>query len=87
MKALDTFRKAKLGARHIARLVGVSRVTASLWLNGHCKPHVLLQEKVNLLAVKVADALASGKLPIPEGVSKSEEVKHLNTLFPEIKTS
>ncbi len=87
MKALETFREAGLGARHIAKLVGVSRVTASLWLNGHCKPHVLLQEKVNLLAESIAGALASGKLPIPLGVSKSDQVKYLDDLFSEIKTS
>jgi hypothetical protein len=87
MKALETFREAGLGARHISKLAGVSRVTASLWLNGHCNPHVLLQEKVNLLAEIIDAALASGKLPMPQGVSKSEEVKIIDDLFSEIKTS
>lgn len=87
MKALDTFREAKLASRHIAKLLGVSRVTASLWLNGHSNPHVLLQEKVKQLAEAVSKATENGKLPIPIGVSKSEEVKYLDAIISEIKTS
>lgn len=87
MKALDTFREAKLASRHIAKLLGVSRVTASLWLNGHTSPHVLLQEKVMQLADAVSKATQQGKLPMPEGVSKSEEVKYLDSIISEIKTS
>lgn len=87
MKALDTFRKAKLGPRHVAPMVGVSRVTASLWLNHHSEPHVLLQNKVNELADLIGKALASGELPIPDKVSKSEEVKYLEVTLSKIKTS
>lgn len=87
MQALDTFRQARLESRHVAKLIGVSRVTASLWLNGHSKPHVLLHEKVNLFADAVSKATDAGKLPIPEGVSKSEEVKYLDAIISEIKTS
>lgn len=87
MKALDTFREARLASRHIARLLGVSRVTASLWLNGHSNPHVLLHEKVMQLAEAVSKMTDEGKLPIPFGVSKSEEVKYIDAIISEIKTS
>lgn len=87
MQAIDTFHKAKLRPKHLAPLVGVSRVTASLWLNRHGNPHLLLRNKVNELADLISKALDDGKLPIPERVSKSEEVKYLEVTLSAIKTS
>lgn len=79
MKALDIFLEAELRPRHLAALLGVSRVTASLWLNGHGEPHVLIRKKVDALAELVSKAIESRSLPIPADVSKSEEVEYLKT--------
>lgn len=87
MQAIDTFIAAGLRPKHLSPILGISRVTASIWLNGHGNPHVLLHKKVANLAHLVSKAVDSGKLPIPADVSKSDEVKYLQTILSEIKTS
>lgn len=84
---IDVFLKAKLRPKHVAPLVGVSRVTASLWLNGHGNPHHLIAGKVAKMAQLVSQAISDGKLPIPESVSKSDEVKYLQVTLSERKTA
>lgn len=86
MEALDTFRKAGLRPKHLAPILGVSRVTASIWLNGHGQPHVLIRKKVDALAELVSKALAARKLPIPEDVSKTEEVRYLKVTLAALKS-
>lgn len=86
MKALDAFREAGLRPKHLAPILGISRVTASIWLNGHGDPHVLLRKKVDTLAALVMKALDAGKLPIPEDVSKSEEVEYLKATLTALKS-
>ena len=86
MEALDTFRKAGLRPKHLAPILGVSRVTASIWLNGHGQPHVLIRKKVDALAELVSKAVAARKLPIPEDVSKTEEVKYLKVTLAALKS-
>lgn len=85
MKAIDTFLEAKLRPKHLAPILGVSRVTASVWLNRHGEPHVLLRKKVDILAALVSKALEAGKLPIPSGVNRSEEVKYLQATLSAMK--
>lgn len=84
---IDVFKKAKLRPKHVAPMVGVSRVTASLWLNGHSYPHHLIAGKVANLAQLVSKAMDDGKLPIPDSVSKSDEVKYLEVTLSERKTA
>jgi len=87
MQPIETLKQAGLRPKHIAPALGVSRVTASLWLNGHGNPHVLLRQKVSEFAELVNKAIRCGKLPIPETVSKSDEVKYLQVTLSEIKTA
>ncbi len=87
MQPIETFKQAGLRPKHLAHAIGVSRVTASLWLNGHGNPHVLLRKKVNDYADLVSKAIERGKLPIPSAVSKSDEVKYLEVTLSEIKTT
>lgn len=47
-----------------AKLVGVSRVTASQWINGHAQPHRLLGNRVHEFLRLVKLALDQGKLPL-----------------------
>jgi len=81
MSAVDIFKQAKLAPRHLHRLLGVSRVTVSLWLNGHGSPHRLLEHRVDDLAKRVKQALDEGKLPIPKDVDMSDEVRYVQTVL------
>ena len=47
-----------------AKLVGVSRVTASQWCNGHAQPHRLLANRVTEYLRLVKLAVDSGALPL-----------------------
>lgn len=68
----EPFRKAKLGPADLAKLLQVSRVTASGWLNNRAQPHHLLTERVEALLDNVRGALADGQLPVPYNVSRRE---------------
>lgn len=57
--------KAGIAPRHISTKLGISRVTASNWLNGHTQPHRLLMGVVVELLANVSAAVAAGDLPAP----------------------
>ena len=42
----ETAKRAGLMPHDLARILHVSRVTVSLWFNGHNKPHKLLTARV-----------------------------------------
>lgn len=48
-----------------AKLIGVSRVTASQWYNGHVQPHRLLESRVANFMRTVQAALDQKLLPLP----------------------
>lgn len=56
---------AGLKPRHVAKILDISRVTASQWLNNHTKPHPLLRSKVKLLLESVEQAVDAKTLPAP----------------------
>lgn len=58
-------RDAGLTPQVLGRLIGISRVTASYWLNGHRQPHPLLRRKVVLLLDGVRREVQTGNLPPP----------------------
>lgn len=66
------FRQARLGPVDIAKLLGVSRVTVSGWLNGHAQPHHLLSTRVQGILDNVGHALEAGELPVPHDVNRRE---------------
>lgn len=63
---------AKLGPADLAKLLKISRVTASLWLNGHSRPHQLLHDRVVDLLDAVDKATQAGDLPVPHRISRRE---------------
>lgn len=77
MTPIETFKAAKLEPRHVAKLLKVSRVTASTWLNGHVEPHTLITPKLDKLAVLVQRAMEAGELPFPPGVARQDQVQYL----------
>lgn len=79
-------RDANLLPHEIARVLKVSRVTVSMWVNGHTKPHRLLAEKVAKLLDAITSAIDDGDFPVPPSVKRKEReafirgvlVKHLS---------
>lgn len=75
---------ANLGPADMAKLLRVSRVTASLWLNGHKQPHHLHSESVSTLIDKVARALGAGLLPVPHNVTRRERGLYLQKVLTQV---
>lgn len=48
-----------------AKMMGISRVTASQWFNGHVQPHSLLKARVTNFTRMVQSALDQKLLPLP----------------------
>lgn len=72
-------REAQLGPTDLAQLVGVSRVAASLWLNGHSAPIHLIHEKVARVVDEVQAAVNAGLLPVPHHVTRRERGHYIRT--------
>lgn len=64
--------QANIGVGNFAKIAGVSRVTASLWINGHTKPHMLHADKIAVILASIKLALDKGLLPIPLNVVRKE---------------
>lgn len=52
----------------VAKLLNVSRVAASLWVNGHSKPHRLIERRVAKMLVAVKAAVDAKELPVSHDV-------------------
>lgn len=63
---------AQLLPSDLAKLLKVSRVTVSLWFNGHANPHRLLAAKVTRLLDAVDGAVKVGDLPVPVDTVRRE---------------
>jgi transcriptional regulator with XRE-family HTH domain len=63
---------ARLRPDDIAKLCKVSRCTASLWMNGHTKPHHLLRDRVAGVLAAIKAAMEAGDFPIPHEISRRE---------------
>lgn len=61
---------ARLLPHEVAKLLKVNRITVSLWLNGHRKPHRLLADAVNDLLDRITVAVESGDLPLSTDVGR-----------------
>jgi len=66
------FRDARLGPADLAKLLQVSRVTVSGWLNSRTSPHHLLGSKVQDLLDIVSLAVDADQLPVPHNISRRE---------------
>jgi DNA-binding XRE family transcriptional regulator len=72
-------KNASLRPHDLAQLVGVSRVTCSMWLNGHGQPHYLLTDKVQKIVDAVDRAVSAGLLPVPHSVMRRERGYYIKT--------
>ncbi len=55
----------------LAKFIGVTRVTASRWLNGHHSPIGAAAKKIAILEKVITKATKEGLLPFPSGVESN----------------
>jgi DNA-binding XRE family transcriptional regulator len=65
-------KEARLQPHDLAKLLEVSRITVSMWFNGHSKPHRLLADRVEKLLDAIRQSVDAGELPVPHDVSRRE---------------
>lgn len=70
---------ARLRPDDMAKLMKVSRVTASLWFNGHSKPHHLLTARCTKILGAIKAGMSSGDFPVPHDVSRRERGLYIKT--------
>lgn len=63
---------ARLRPHDMAILAKVSRVTASMWMNGHAQPHHLHKARVKKLLALISTARQAELLPVPHHVVRRE---------------
>ena len=68
----ELVREAGVKPRHINRILGVSRVTASNWLRGVTKPHPLVKTQAAQLSQAVKLATEAGELPVSDQLPPDE---------------
>lgn len=65
-------KEARLRPGDMAKLMRVSRVTASLWFNGHSHPHHLLAPRAKRVLAAIDAAMQGGEFPVPYDTSRRE---------------
>jgi xylose isomerase len=68
----EPVRAAGLQPHDLAKLLKLSRITTSMWLNGHTEPHRLHIDKVQKLVDAIDAAVQAGSLPVPADVGRAE---------------
>lgn len=79
--------EANLLPSDLAKLVKVSRVTASMWLNGHAQPHHLLSERVSTTVDAVSRAVQAGLLPVPHSVHRRERGLYIQQALEKVQAA
>ena len=74
----EIVKTARLNPHELAKMLSVSRVTVSMWVNGHNKPHQLIEARVLKLLDAVKSAVDSGDLPVPFDVTRRERPHYVN---------
>lgn len=64
--------EAGIAVADIARVMGVSRQSASGWVNGHHVPHRFLAPRFERLLDLVAVEVEAGRLPLSETASRAQ---------------
>lgn len=65
---------------NVAKLLNVSRVAVSLWINGHSAPHRLIDRRVNRLLAAVQSAVQAGDLPLSDDVPRKNRHAEIATI-------
>ena len=75
----ETAKAARLRPDDVAKLLKVSRVTVSLWFNGHTRPHRLLADRVGKVLGAVQAAMDAGDFPVPHDITRRERGLFIQT--------
>lgn len=71
---------ARLRPGDMAKLMRVSRVTASLWFNGHSHPHHLLVVRARRVLAAIDAAMHAGDFPVPYDTSRRERGLYVSSV-------
>jgi DNA-binding XRE family transcriptional regulator len=71
-------REARLTPNDFAKMLKVSRVTASCWFNNRSKPHRLICTRVGRVLAAVNAAMGAGDFPVPYEVPKRERYLYVS---------
>lgn len=77
----DVIKRAGLTQGEFAKLCGVSRVTANMWLNQKMKPHRLLRVAVAKRLEILDEAVAVGDLPLAKTVPRTDRERRIYTIL------
>lgn len=69
----EPVKAAELTPADLIVLIPVSRVTASLWLNGHRTPSMLILDRVRSVLDAIRAAVEAGDLPIKDAKITRDE--------------
>lgn len=73
--------EAKLLPHELARLLNVSRISTSLWLNGHRKPHRILADRVEALLDRIRVAVENDDLPLSPDIKRQARAKCIDDIL------
>lgn len=68
-------KKAGIAVAHFARICGVSRVSATLYLANRVQPRGLYRERVTQRLNMIENAMAAGRLPLPDSTPRKAKYK------------
>ena len=74
-------KEARLQPHDLAKLLKVSRITVSMWFNGHSNPHRLLESRVVKLLDGIRRAMDAGELPVPHDVTRRERGHYIQKVL------
>ena len=77
----EIVREAGLLPHEVAKMLKVSRVTVSMWVNGHCKPHRLLIAKVERFLDGVQRAVDVGDLPLDKTTKRKDRLGQIKVVL------
>jgi len=72
---------ARITPNDFAKLLGVSRVTASLWFNQHNKPHHLIRKRVEETIAAITKGMEGGDFPVPYEVVRRERYLYIQKVI------
>lgn len=86
MKYKKIAKASQLTVGELAKLLGVSRVTASNWINDKSRPHALHAERVAEIWERIARAIVDGDLPLDIKTRQpgAPRMEALKVLFPDL---
>lgn len=72
---------ARITPNDFAKTLSVSRVTASLWFNGHNKPHHLIRKRVEETLSAISKGMEQGDFPVPYEVVRRERYLYIQKVI------